>query len=432
MLLDFTVENFRSIKGVETLSAVAASKSKGKPSNSESRRRIKSDDEIAQPFHIEGWDIDVLPVIAIFGANASGKSNVLKALNYLLKFMAEGNYDRGSELVPFKLDKKTRESPTYFNLRTAFDGTIYTYSLVLNGTRILLEKLEYVLVSTKRDRLLYSRTWNEEHKKFDWKNGSDFSGSHTQLEKKLHEREPFTSLFSKLEIEAVNPFAYWIAASNLTGIFFDLENIHHERYIHINTLWNLSQTQYPKLAMTLESAKKLLLKFDTGLHDIQIKKTEDNQVDIQAFHKTEQGEILSWKFEEESTGTQYLFSLACRIQLMFNGKHLIIVDELGSSIHPNIIREIVKLFQNPKTNPNRTQLIFTSHDNTLQRNNLLRRDQIWFTQKRRDQSTELYSLSDFKVRNDLAIDKAYLDGRFGAVPFISDEDDLMPSGDDNG
>jgi hypothetical protein len=132
--------------------------------------------------------------------------------------------------------------------------------------------------------------------------------------------------------------------------------------MHINALWNLSQTQYPKLAMTLESAKKLLLKFDTGLHDIQIKRTEDNQVDIQAFHKTEQGEILSWKFEEESTGTQYLFSLACRIQLMFNGKHLIIVDELGSSIHPNIIREIVKLFQNPKTNHNQTQLIFTSHD----------------------------------------------------------------------
>ena len=82
MLLDFTVENFRSIKGAETLSAVAASKSTAKPSNRESRR-VKSDDEIAQPFHVEGWDIDVLPVIAIFGANASGKSNVLRALEYL-------------------------------------------------------------------------------------------------------------------------------------------------------------------------------------------------------------------------------------------------------------------------------------------------------------------------------------------------------------
>jgi uncharacterized protein len=98
---------------------------------------------------------------------------------------------------------------------------------------------------------------------------------------------------------------------------------------------------------------------------------------------------------------------------------------LGFNIHPNITRAIVKMFQNPKTNPNRAQLIFTSHDNTLQRGNLLRRDQIWFTEKRSDGSTELYPLSDFKVRNDLAIDKAYLDGRFGAVPFLPDDEELI-------
>jgi AAA15 family ATPase/GTPase len=87
------------------------------------------------------------------------------------------------------------------------------------------------------------------------------------------------------------------------------------------------------------------------------------------------------------------------------------------------------MFQSEKTNPNRAQLIFTSHDNTLQRGNLLRRDQIWFTQKREDGSTELYSLSDFRPRNDLAIDKAYLDGRFGAVPVLPDEEELLqPAG----
>jgi len=102
-----------------------------------------------------------------------------------------------------------------------------------------------------------------------------------------------------------------------------------------------------------------------------------------------------------------------------------LVDELGSNIHPNITREIIKLFQSPKSNPKRAQLIFTSHDNTLQQRNLLRRDQIWFTAKRDDGSTELYPLTDFKPRNDLAIDKAYLDGRFGAVPMLPDEDDLL-------
>ncbi len=429
MLLDFTVENFRSIKGAETLSAVAASKSKAKSSNSESRRRVKSDDEIALPFQVEGWDIDVLPVIAIFGANASGKSNILKAFNYLLRFMSEGNYDYGAELTPFKLDKESRESPTYFKLRTIFDGTIYIYSLVLNSNRILSEKLEYALVSTKRDRLLYSRTWNSQNQKFDWKNGSDFAGSHIQLEKNIHEREPFTSLFSKLEIKVVKRFAYWLEIITVSNSWIPSEHL-------IDVVWTLSNTEHPRLLFVIENAKKLLFKFDTGLYDIQIKKNENDKLDIQAFHKTSQDEIIAWKFEEESTGTRKLLNLACNIYLMLRSEGLAVVDELGANIHPNIIREIIKIFQSPKTNPHRTQLIFTSHDNTLQRNNLLRRDQIWFTQKRPDQSTELYSLSDFKVRNDLAIDKAYLDGRFGAVPFISDEDEepisLKEKDKDNG
>jgi hypothetical protein len=188
-----------------------------------------------------------------------------------------------------------------------------------------------------------------------------------------------------------------------------------------------------KLSEILEITKNLLLKFDTGLYDIEIRQNETNERDYQiyALHKIDD-EVISWEFEEESMGTQKLFGLVCRILFTILLNSIATADELGSNIHPNITHEIVKLYQSHTTNPRRNQLIFTSHDNTLQRNNLLRRDQIWFTQKRPDQSTELYSLSDFKVRNDLAIDKAYLDGRFGAVPFISDEDDFMPIGKDNG
>jgi len=433
MLLDFTVENFRSIKGAETLSAVAASKSKGKPSNSESRRQIKSDDEIAQPFHIEGWDIDVLPVIAIFGANASGKSNVLKALQYLLSFMNFGNdWERQSPLITFKLDSESREAPSRFALRTVFNRTIYTYSLVLDNSQIISEKLEYSLASTKRDRLLYSRTWNKVDKKFDWKNGSTFSGAHIQLEKELQQREPFISLFSKLEVDVVKPLIHWLM-SRKVGIEWAHKKF-DPRNLRLIVNPNQDKNNSDGWFQAEENAKKLLREFDTGLCDFEVIKSGNGSDDFQiiAFHETEKGEMISWKFEEESMGTQYLLSIAYNIQIMFLQGCLSMADELGSNLHPNITRKILRLFQSQKTNPNRAQLIFTSHDNTLQRNNLLRRDQIWFTQKRPDQSTELYSLSDFKVRNDLAIDKAYLDGRFGAVPFISDEDDSMPIGDDDG
>ena len=425
MLLDFTVENFRSIKGAETLSAVAASKSKSKPSNSESRRRIKSDDEIAQPFHVEGWDIDVLPVIAIFGANASGKSNVLQALDYLLEFMVRGMFrgddERTSPLIPFKLDKLNEQNPSCFNLRTAFNGTIYTYSLVLNSNRILLERLSYALASTKRERLLFSRTWSKLTQRLDWKKGSDFPGAYNQLAESLEDHEPFISILSRLKIEVVKPLIQWIMTSQ-GGRYWGQEEIDSS---FLNSLWNAQPTNLG-LNGVLERTKNLLLKFDTGLDDIEIRKTENDEKNHQlyAVHKTGDSSYVSWKFEEESMGTQKLFGLVYRMQLMFvAGSFLMIADELGSNIHPNITREIVRLFHSPKTNPKHTQLIFTSHDNTLQRNNLLRRDQIWFTQKRLDQSTELYPLSDFKVRNDLAIDKAYLDGRFRAVPFISDEDE---------
>ena len=428
MLLDFTVENFRSIKGAETLSAIAASKGKSKPSNSESRRRIKSDDEIAQPFHVEGWDIDVLPVIAIFGANASGKSNVLKALNYLLNFMFAGDYDRGLELIPFKLDSQSTDKASSFSFRTIFNGTIYTYSLIVDHTRIISEKLVHSLVKTKRERLLYERIWNKEIQKFNWKIGSDFSGAHNQLRVSLQEREPFFSLLVRLDIKVVKPFAEWLIQNvihfNLGAEKFESKSL--------NLIMEM-QPFFPVMSTILENTKKLLCKFDIGIYDIEIKKNEvDSHPQIYALHRMDNGKVISWKFDEESTGTQNLFSLAYTIQFVLQRRHLLRSDELGSNIHPNLVREIIKLFQDSKTNPHCTQLIFTSHDNTLLRNNLLRRDQIWFTQKRPDQSTELYSLSDFKVRNDLAIDKAYLDGRFGAVPFISDEDDFSPVGEDNG
>ena len=349
-------------------------------------------------------------------------------------FMITGNsdFDHSSQFIPFKLDMQSTKNPTYFRLRNVFDGVIYTYSLVLNNNRILLEKLEYSLASTKRDRLLFSRKWNEEHQKFDWKNGSDFSGAHIQLEKTLKESEPFISILFKLAIKIIQPFIDWLYRSR-----FGIEWGHDEsdRWF-INFVFSdqsfLQSSQ--ELSEVFKNTKNLLLKFDTGLFDILIKETENEKKNhqIYALHKASGGEIISWRFEQESIGTQKLFNLAYRMEFVFLRNCLVIADELGSNIHPNIIREIIKLFQNPKTNPNRTQLIFTSHDNTLQRNNLLRRDQIWFTQKRPDQSTELYPLSDFKVRNDLAIDKAYLDGRFGAVPFISEEDDFMPVGEDNG
>ena len=437
MLVDFTVENYRSIKEPVTLSAVAQRQSSRQTTQDSKRKRVKSDHEITPGYLLKGWDIELLPVLAIFGANASGKSNVIQALDYLLLLMAHGNQGimqfqpifKYAKLTPFKLDSNFAKEPTRFELRVAFDDTIYTYSLVINQNHILSENLDYARRETKRTRRLFHRNWDDKAKKFIWKNGSDFAGSHIQLQRSIKENELYMSFIARLELNIVEPLCNWFTyrwlGISLGSEYYDLYSFF---FIQDSTFGVFSNNNDRNFREVLEIIKK----FDTGISSIQIDKKLEEQVgyEIYALHNTPDGKEIRWSFEEESLGTQRLFSLAYRIVGVLQSGGLTIVDELGNNVHPNIVRHIVKMFQNPKTNPNNAQLIFTSHDNTLQRNNLLRRDQIWFTQKRPDQSTELYPLTDFHVRNDLAIDKAYLDGRFGAVPFLPSDEEMILNGDE--
>ncbi|MBD2295763.1 ATP-binding protein [Anabaena sphaerica FACHB-251] len=435
MLLDFTVENYRSIKEPVTLSAIAQKPSRRKTSESSKRKGIKSDHEIASGYYVEGWDMEILPVLAIFGANASGKSNVIQALDYLLIIMSRGIQEtqaigihkvfKYAKLDSFKLDSISAQKPTKFELRTLFDNNIYTYSVEINQNRIISEKLDYALHKTKRTRRLFHRQWDENNKKFIWKTGDDFAGPHNQLQQSIRENELFISTLLKLEVNIIKSLIQWLNI-RIVGIHLGNEEM------AISVIKELMKDISNYNNRVFLQALRIVKKFDTGISRIEIRKRYDDssEYNIYAVHNTNEGDEIYWTLDEESLGTQRLFHLAFHIVISLGVGLLIIVDELGTNIHPNIVKYIIKIFQNPKTNPNNAQLIFTSHDNTLQRNNLLRRDQIWFTQKRPDHSTELYPLTDFHVRNDLAIDKAYLDGRFGAVPFLPSDEEMILQGDE--
>lgn len=435
MLVDFTVENYRSIKEPVTLSAVAQTQGTHQTSQSGKRKRVKSDQEIALGYHAEGWNIDILPVLAIFGANASGKSNVVQALDYLLFLMSTGIQDtlhfqgflKYPKLEPFKLDSSSTQQPTKFELRTIFNNAIYTYSLALKQNHVITENLDYALNTTKRTRCLFHRQWDESAQKFIWKTGKDFAGAHNQLQSSIRENELFISTFLKLKVDIIASLITWLEG-RFPGVHLGNEEIESKLIASIQH----QVTNDPKFNEVLAQVYQLVRKFDTGLSRIEIKKNSDALLDysIYAVHSTQKGNEIHWLLEEESLGTQRLFNLAFRIVLILKVGKLTVVDELGTNIHPNIVRTIIRMFQNSKTNPANAQLILTSHDNTLQRNNLLRRDQIWFTQKRPDHSTELFPLTDFHVRNDLAIDKAYLDGRFGAIPFLPSEEEIILRGDE--
>jgi uncharacterized protein len=424
MLLDFTVENFRSIKEPVTLSAVAQSRG-SKQSADSTRSRIKSDDEIALPYKIANRSLKILPVLAIFGANASGKTNVIQALDCLLLIMSFGNPSRNifkhTKFAPFKLHSGTVEQPTRFEIRMTFDGNIYTYSIALTSSRIVEENLDYSPSKTKRTRCLFHRLWNSKTGEYTWKNGDDFSGSHIQLQSSIQHEEPFITLIVRqLNLEIIRPLSYWLK-SRYPGV--TLENEKQDRDVLINFSRLNQNSTTDELSSRVFS---LIQKFDTGIDGIEIRKSiDDDNFLMYALHYTLEGKMEKWLFEEESLGTQRLMGLALRMFFNMSDGGLTIIDEISANIHPNITRSIIKMFQNSKSNPNHAQLIFTSHDNTLKQRNLLRRDQIWFTDKRKDYSTSLYPLTDFKVRNDLAIDKAYLDGRFGAVPVLPADDELI-------
>ena len=358
MLVDFTVENFRSIKEPILLSAVAQ---KGKTASTENiERRIKPNNEIALPFAVEGWGFDLLPALGIFGANASGKSNVLLALNGLFNHIIQGSqFVSASNIIPFMLDGNNQNAPTQFEIRIAVHGAIYTYLLHLNRERVIYESLYYSIATTKKERRLYLRSWNETTNEYEWENGSHFAGPHTQLEASVSGRDTFMNLLLRLEIPILDSFRQWILR-RIVGIGYGYEQLDE---------WGAAITSHLK-PERLEKISDIIRLFDTGISRFEIIKNESegepNAYEIWAWHRTAQGEV-KFPIFLESAGTRRLFGIANNLLNVFDAGSLMLIDELGSNIHPNIARAIVQMFQSPKTNPKRAQLIFASHDNTLQR-----------------------------------------------------------------
>jgi hypothetical protein len=426
LLIDFTVENFRSIKEPVTLSAIAQDRPARRSSEGPRGKRIIPDDEIAPPFVAEVRGFSLLPVLGIFGANASGKSNVLLALDTLIRLMAVGwlSPDFFSFVAqPFGLDPITRSQPSRFRLRMLSSGAVFDFEISLDAHRITSERLHYTPANSTRSRLLFERTWESAQNSYRWRNGKGLSSPYIQLEATLQPHEPFLHvLLMRFLVPILGDLTAWFRS------VWPGTGLGQEGFDHRFTAVSLADIEPDKL----KDVANFVRRFDTGLSDVEVYKISEDArssggVNYQVFaiHRQNDDEVR-WPMAQESMGTQRLFVLAYKLMRTIDNSSVMMIDELGSNIHPNITREIVRLFQNPETNPKRAQLIFTSHDNTLQARNLLRRDQIWFTQKRSDGSTDLYPLTDFHPRNDLAIDKAYLDGRFGAVPILPSEEDMLP------
>jgi len=414
MLIEFSVTNFRSIRGTQTLNMAAS----------------KYDKELV------GTNCTETPVVGlprllrsavIYGPNAAGKSNLLKALGFMQNFVLKSHSHQEGAMInvaPFALAGETKNEPSEFEIFFIQDGIRYQFGFAVNRSRVTKEWLySYPKGRVKR---LYERAFDPDLNDDKWYDPS-LTGPKDLWKKSTRKNALFLSTAIHWNSEQLKPVFNWFQ-SNLVVILPGGEfNIGHsinqcttdEGKQKIMEFMNaadisIAGIELQKLALTHEL---LPLDMPQSIKD-QIVKDGVSLVRFQ--HKTDTGESLTLDITEESDGTQKLFSYAGPLlEVLANGR-ILVVDELDTSLHPLMVRFLISLFQNPVINKHNAQLVFTTHDTSVLDPELYRRDQIWFVEKAKDQSSRLYPLSDFSPRKGEALERNYLHGRYGALPFIGE------------
>ncbi len=376
--------------------------------------------------------IQLLKTTALYGANASGKSNLLSAVRTMKNIVLESasKWQRGDILpvTPFLLDVTSKTLPSEFEIIFIADSIRYQYGFAVSSEKI---HEEWLLAFPKgRPQRWFTRLWNKETKTYEWEMGSSLSGNKQIWQNATRDNALFLSTAVQLNSEQLQPVYDWFK----------------------NTLRTLTiEGCNPGFTASLcksDSGREKVLDFlkaaDLGIHELSVetekmseKHLPDNLPEefktelledmegsliynISTVHQTRHGKPVSFDFDEESDGTQKFFALTGPIIDTLENGYVLFIDELHGNFHPKMVRFLVDLFHSNKTNPNNAQLIFTSHETSILSQETFRRDQIWFCEKDKKQATRLYPLTDFSPRKGREnIEAGYLSGRYGALPYTN-------------
>ena len=408
MIIEFSVKNFLSFKEKVTFSMIA-----------NSNKELNDN-------YVEIGGNKVLKSAAVYGANASGKSNLFKILTLVVLMLRSSNsvdINAKLPLIPFKLDKGSVNKPSEFEIKFILDETRYVYGFIADKDKIY-------------DEYLYYYPNGRETKIFDRTNINEYS--YTQKDEKILR-----------EIEAKNAQNKFFLATATNWNFDKTKAAYNFLTNGIGTcnnleiLKNMAYKMYETNPDYLKDfAIDFLQKADFNIEDYQI-----SQIDVPGEFLTAIPEFITktlpdkpkayqvlfkhknsdnyLSIDEESLGTQMIFAFIPFLADSLKNKKVLIIDELDKSLHPFLVQYIVEIFNDAEINKNGSQLIFNTHDTNLLDLNILRRDQIWFTEKNSETGeSDLYSLSDFSVRKQENVEKGYMLGRYGAVPFIKNDFNL--------
>jgi uncharacterized protein len=436
MLVQFSVGNFRSFKDVVTLDLTAT--------NLVSKNKAVDENNT---FEAPGG-LRLLKSVVLYGANASGKSNLLKALEFMKIFVndsaKESQVGDPINAEPFLLDSKTEKEPSFFEIVFFLNNVRYRYGFEVTTKEVVSEWLYHM--PNKKEIYLFTRDKQEITVSRNFKEGRG-------IEDRTRENALFLSIVGLFNGKMASSLITWFS---LLGVFsWRVEDLHR-----------ISSIQSLKDEILREAIINIIKQLDLAIDDVRLKtqkasreeinslmkKSKDHSLffggisrdgeeieltDVYTVHKKynnseDSQEVLLKLSDHESDGTQKLFALTSAITKNLMLQNVLIIDEIDAKFHPLVTEKLIELYhikQNLVTeklielsymwqNFGMAQLIFPTHDVNLLSNDRFRRDQIWFVEKDKFGASHLYSLSDFKVRNDASYQKDYLQGRYGAIPFI--------------
>ena len=420
MLVDFEVENFRSYRQAKRLSMVASS------ARELPRNLIDTD-----------VGLQLVRSAVLYGANASGKSNLLAAMD-CVSGLLETPMNRGMPSLnthsPFALDRTSGTKPSRFRVRFLISEVLYDYSVSIRVGLVDEERL--IVYPHGRPQEWFHRKGKE----IDF-NSTHLKGQKQSLRSVTPPDVPLLSVAAAFEHPQLHPPSRWLRLNlcdhfnmlrfrprmirpEMGGFESAARRCHEDQSFR---LWMCAFLRHADLGVQGLEIDVVEMKSGRPVYREGSLSTVEDVVQnryVPYFSHTGDDEITArFGLANESQGTQRLFAMMPHFFEVLRDGRLTVIDDVGAGLHPSLVRELIRAFHDPELNPKGAQLVFATHDTSLLSGKLFRRDQVWFTEKDGSGATDLYSLNDIKgVREDESFEKGYMRGRYGAIPFFGSFD----------
>lgn len=422
MLIEFSIGNYRSFYPLMTLSM-------------EATKLRAHNKELDEHSVFQSGNLSLLRSAAIYGANASGKSNLIQAISFMRNFVLHSAKDsqagEPTRVECFRLNTAARQEPASFQIIFYLNGKRYRYGFEMDDKRV---QAEWLYHTVQRETRLFMRQGDQ------FELSGPFAREGRGLEERTRDNALFLSVVAQFNGALAIAILKWfrtklnvisgLADEGYAGFTlkrFEEDTIFRQRVLEFVRLADVGimevivETQSLANAAIPDEVRELIQQW------AKIKGIVESETSVKRLKTTHPlfdssrnsiGQEVFDMEEQESAGTQKIFSLSGPLLDTLEQGKVLVIDEMEARLHPLLTLEIIRLFNSSQTNPHNAQLIFATHDTGLLDPELLRRDQVWFTEKDKYGATDLYSLAELNERNDASFDKHYITGRYGAIPFI--------------